>query len=149
MTHQVSNYILLTLIWEFHHVAYMPCQFCQICSCSSIIKQTSKLPNHSQQNVVADLTYLGWQRSQDGRFPIPIGVVVDEVGRSGSGGLDPEVGDRPRLPVASQGREAAVEHGPVRLAAHARRLARVPENKHPTMKENLNFKYRDALKFGP
>ena len=38
MTHQVSDYILLTLIWEFHH---MPCQFCHICRCPSIIRQTS------------------------------------------------------------------------------------------------------------
>ena len=31
---------LLTLIWESHHVAYMPCQFCKICSCQSILRQT-------------------------------------------------------------------------------------------------------------
>ena len=31
VTHQISDYILLALIWKFHHVAYMPCQFCQIC----------------------------------------------------------------------------------------------------------------------
>ena len=74
-------------------------------------------------------TNLRWQRSQDGSCPTP-GVVVDEVGRSDSGGLNPEVGDRLRLaalPVVSEGREAAVEHGPVRLAAHARRLPGVPE----------------------
>ena len=45
VTHQVSNYILLSLIWEFNHVAYMPCQFCQICSCPSRVKQISKLQN--------------------------------------------------------------------------------------------------------
>ena len=38
LTHQVSNYILLTLIWEFHHVAYMACRFCQICSSPSRIR---------------------------------------------------------------------------------------------------------------
>ena len=52
VSHQVSEYILLTLIWEFHHVAYVPCQFCQICNCPSRISQTSELPNQSQQNVV-------------------------------------------------------------------------------------------------
>ena len=41
VAHQVSDYILLTLIWEFHHVAYLACQFCQICSCPSRIRQTS------------------------------------------------------------------------------------------------------------
>ena len=63
VTHQVSDYILLTLIWEFHHVAYMPWQFCQICSCPSRIRQTSQLSNQSQQNVVTDLTghpVCGW-----------------------------------------------------------------------------------------
>ena len=40
--HQVSNYILLTLIWEFHHVvAYMPSRFGQICGCPSRLRQTS------------------------------------------------------------------------------------------------------------
>ena len=54
VSHQVSDYILLTLIWEFHHVAYMPCQFCQICSCLIRISQTSELQlsNKSQHNVV-------------------------------------------------------------------------------------------------
>ena len=37
VTHQVSDYISLTLIWEFHHVAYVTCQFCQICCCLSRI----------------------------------------------------------------------------------------------------------------
>ena len=41
VTHQVSNYILLTLIWEFHHVAYMVCRLCHICSCPSRIRQSS------------------------------------------------------------------------------------------------------------
>ena len=27
VTHQVRDYILLTLIWELHHVAYMACQY--------------------------------------------------------------------------------------------------------------------------
>ena len=27
VTHQVRDYILLTLIWEFHHAAFMVCQF--------------------------------------------------------------------------------------------------------------------------
>ena len=40
VTHLVSDYILLTFVWEVHHVAYMPCQFCQICSCLSRIRQT-------------------------------------------------------------------------------------------------------------
>ena len=40
-------------IWDFHHFAYMLCQFCQIYSCPSRIRQ---LPNHSLQNVVIDLT---------------------------------------------------------------------------------------------
>ena len=35
VTHQVSYYILL--IWELHHVAYVTCQFCQICCCLSRI----------------------------------------------------------------------------------------------------------------
>ena len=43
MAHQVSDYILLTLIWEFHHVAFMPSQFCQICSCPSRIRQTYQI----------------------------------------------------------------------------------------------------------
>ena len=55
MADQVSGYILLTLIWELHHVAYISCQFCQICCCPSRIRQTLELPNKSQQNVVADL----------------------------------------------------------------------------------------------
>ena len=52
---QVSDYILLTLNWWFHRVAYiMPC------------KLTSELPNQSQQNVVTDLTghpVLLWENS--------------------------------------------------------------------------------------
>ena len=32
VTPQVSDYILLTFDLEFHHVAYMACHFCQICS---------------------------------------------------------------------------------------------------------------------
>ena len=56
VTHQVSDYILLTLIWEFHHVAYRACQFCQICSCPRRIRRTSELSNQSEQNVVADMT---------------------------------------------------------------------------------------------
>ena len=34
----------------------MSCQFCQIFTCPSRIRQTSGLPNQSQQNAVADLT---------------------------------------------------------------------------------------------
>ena len=34
----------------------LPCQFCHICSCPSIIRQTSKQPNRGQQNVVAHPT---------------------------------------------------------------------------------------------
>ena len=58
VTHQVRDYILLTLIWEFPHVAYLPCQFCHFFSCPSRIRQMSdsELPNQSQQNAVADLT---------------------------------------------------------------------------------------------
>ena len=56
VTHQVSDNILLILIWEFHHVAYMPCQFCHICNCPNRKRQTSELPNQSRQNVVANLT---------------------------------------------------------------------------------------------
>ena len=33
VTHLSRDYTLLTVIWEFHHVAYLQCQFCQICSC--------------------------------------------------------------------------------------------------------------------
>ena len=56
MTRQVSDYFLLTLIWELHHVAYVPGQFCQICCCLSRIGQKWELPNQSEQNVVANLT---------------------------------------------------------------------------------------------
>ena len=31
---------MLTLLWEFHHLAHLPCRFCQICSCPSRIGQT-------------------------------------------------------------------------------------------------------------
>ena len=55
VTHQVSDYILLTLNLDFHHVANMACQNCQICSCPSRIRHTSELPNQSQQHIVADL----------------------------------------------------------------------------------------------
>ena len=56
VTHQVSDYILFTLILEFHHVACVPCQFCQICSCPSRIGLTSEIQIQSQQNVFAQLT---------------------------------------------------------------------------------------------
>ena len=56
VTHHVSGYILLPFILGFQHVAYKPCQFCQICSSQSRIRQTSELPDRSQQNVVFDLT---------------------------------------------------------------------------------------------
>ena len=45
VTYQFSDYILVTLIWEFHRVANMACQFCQICNCPSRIRQTSDLYN--------------------------------------------------------------------------------------------------------
>ena len=56
VTHQVSDYILTGFFSEFLLVAYLPRQFCQICSCQSRIRQTSELQNQSKQNVVADLT---------------------------------------------------------------------------------------------
>ena len=64
VTHQVSDYILLILIWEcLHAKPILPdlhnsarfAQFCQICSCPSRIMQTSELPNQSKQNVISDL----------------------------------------------------------------------------------------------
>ena len=45
-------YLIVTLIREFHHVAYMPCQFCQIYSCPS----RNKADIGSQVNKMQSLT---------------------------------------------------------------------------------------------
>ena len=42
MTHQVWDYIFLTLIWEFHLVTHLPCQLWQICSRFSWITKVTK-----------------------------------------------------------------------------------------------------------
>ena len=56
VTHQVRD-ILLTFIWEFHYIAYHTMAIMPYLQLSKQIKRkTSRLPNQSQQNVVADLT---------------------------------------------------------------------------------------------
>ena len=62
VTHQVSDdHILLTLIWVFNHVAYMSCQFCQICSSPSknkALTTKSKATKCSRRPDRAPCTYI-------------------------------------------------------------------------------------------
>ena len=48
ITRPVCYYILLNLIWEFQHVAHIPCLFCQICRWTNRIWQISYQQNKSQ-----------------------------------------------------------------------------------------------------